>query len=165
VALYPIAGQRIYIGGVKPDQNTDFVAADFTSQTWVEIDGWVNAGAVGDNTALITTALINRGRDVKQKGTANAGQMQNQFAVIADDPGQIALLAAAAGSNKNNYAFRVLGNDAPASGPDPEPSERLFVGLVMSAQEPGGDANTIRMLDATIEINSNIVKIAATDGS
>lgn len=150
MALYPVAGSRLFIGGVLADQSDDFVAADFTSQTWVEIDGWSTMGASGDASALITTALINRGRDVKQKGTKNAGSMQNTFAIIETDPGQIALIAAA--DTNDNYAFRI---ELSSGG------ERLFIGLVMSAQEAGGDANTVANLTATIEINSNVVKVAA----
>lgn len=160
MALNAVAGQKIYIGGQLDDQADDFVAADFTSQTWVLIDGWTQAGSVGDTAQLISTDLINRGRTVKQKGTKNAGSMQNVFAIIEDDEGQIALIAAS--KTNKNYAFKIEGNDAatsPAS-PAPKPTTRLFVGLVMSAEEPGGAASTIQNLNATIEINSNIVKVA-----
>lgn len=237
--LYPVAGQKLFIGGVLSAGLEDLVLADFNGQSWLEIDGWSQHGAIGDTAALITTSLINRGRDVKQKGTANAGSMQNVFAVIDDDPGQIALIAAAQPNNKQNYAFKILGNDAPVAksatvtisvatpgvvtwtghglaintpvefattgalptgltagttyyvktvlDPDtftlsatpggsvinttgagsgthtgetvPSASERYFVGLVMQAQEQGGEANTIRNLSSTVEVNSNIVKV------
>lgn len=158
--LFPVAGSKIYIGGVKASQATDFVAADYSSETWVEIDGWTQMGAIGDAAQVITTALINRGRDVKQKGTRNAGSMQNTFSVIGDDAGQIALLAAEADSS--NYAFKIEFDDAansPAS-PTPTPTIKYFVGLVVSAQEAGGAANTVRTLNATVEINSNVVTVA-----
>lgn len=237
--LYPVAGQKLFIGGVLSAGLEDLVLADFNGRSWLEIDGWSQHGAIGDTAALITTSLINRGRDVKQKGTANAGSMQNVFAVIDDDPGQIALIAAAQPNNKQNYAFRILGNDAPVTksatvtisvatpgvvtwtshglaiytpvefattgvlptgltagttyyvktvlDPDtftlsatpggsvinttgagsgvhtgetvPSASERYFVGLVMQAQEQGGEANSIRNLSSTVEVNSNIVKV------
>lgn len=158
--LYPVAGSKIYIGGAKASQPTDFVAADFSAVSWTEIDGWTQMGAVGDASQVITTALINRGRDVKQKGTKNAGSMQNVFAVIGDDAGQIALLAAEGTSS--NYAFKIEFDDAatsPAS-PTPKPTTKYFVGLVTSAQEAGGAANTVRNLNATVEINSNVVTVA-----
>lgn len=155
--LFPIAGQKIFIGDATPSQADDFVAGDFSGITWVEIDGWATSGAAGDNANLITQPLINRGRDIKLKGTANAGQMQNQFAVLAGDAGQEDLIAAAAASDKNNYAFKIEGNESGVT----SVSQRLFIGLVMSASETGGDANTARMLDVTIEINSNIVSVPA----
>jgi hypothetical protein len=161
MSLYPVAGCRFFIGGEKDDQADDFVAADFTSETWVEVDGYKQMGDGGDTAALITTPLINRGRDNKQKGTNNAGSRQDQFALIPDDEGQIALIAAS--KTRKNYAFKVEFNDAatsPAS-PAPKPSMQFFVGLVMSAVPAGGDANTIRQLNATIEVNSNYVDVAA----
>lgn len=162
--LYPVAGMRIFIGGVLASKNSDFVEGDFAGQSWIEIDGWETYGAIGDSAALITTQLINRGRDIKQKGTTNAGSMQNNFAVLPDDPGQIALIAAGAGANKNNYAFKIEGNDTPASGANPQPTKRYFIGLVMGTPEQGGNANTAQLMQATIEINSNIVRVAATTG-
>lgn len=158
--LYPVAGAKIYIGGAKASQAADFVAADFTSETWVLIDGWTQMGNIGDASQVINTDLINRGRTVKQKGTKNAGSMQNTFAVISSDAGQIALLAAEGSSQ--NYAFKIAFDDAatsPAS-PTPTPTTKYFVGLVTSAQEAGGAANTVRNLNATIEINSNVVTVA-----
>lgn len=158
MGLYPVAGCKFYIGGVLADKNSDFVSGDFSAQTWVEVDGWSQSGAIGDTAQLITTSLINRGRDAKQKGTSNAGSMQNVFAQNATDAGQVALIAASLPTNKNNYAFRVDLNDAVGG----SPSQRFFIGLVMSAEEANGAANTIRNLNSTIEINSNIVRVAAT---
>lgn len=239
--LFPVAGCSIYIGGQLSDKATDFVAADFASQTWVLIDGWSSMGSAGDTAAVIATQLINRGRDIKQKGTKNAGSMANTFARIIGDAGQAALIAAV--NSTQDYAFKIQLNDAVAvttatvtmtiaspgvvtdaahglnvgdpvsfattgalptgitagttyyvvaagfttgaysvsataggsaivttgtqSGVHtrstvPTASQRLFVGLVMGAAETGGGANTIRNLDSTIEINSNIVLVAAT---
>lgn len=150
--LYPVAGSKLFIGGVMADKASDFVETDFDDETFVEIDGWSTMGASGDTAVLISTDLINRGRTAKQKGTANGGQMQNTFAIMEDDPGQIALIAAAQPNNKNSYAFKI---ELSSGG------ERYFIGLVMSAEEAGGEANTINNLNATVEINSNIVKVAA----
>lgn len=160
MSLSAVSGQKFYIGGVKNDQAADFTSSDFSAVTWVEIDGWTQCGAAGDTAQLMTSSLINRGRDIKQKGTKNAGSMQNVFAIIPGDAGQTALIAAA--NTNKNYAFRIDNNDAalsPAS-PVPQPSKRYFVGLVMTAEEAGGSANTVQNLNVTIEINSNIVKVA-----
>ena len=237
--LYPVAGSKIYVGGVLDTKNGDFTAADFAGQTWVEIDGWETMGAIGDAAQEIATDLINRGRTVVQKGTRRAAAMENNFAILATDPGQIALIAAE--KTRSNYAFRVVADDAPLAaakaaaisiaapgvitstahgyaigqrvrfsttgqlptglvpGTDywvvatvaantfsvaatsggtaitttgtqsgthtvsavPSGSQRMFIGLVMSAREQGGTANTIKMLNASIGINSNIVPVAA----
>jgi hypothetical protein len=159
MSLRPVAGMKIYIGGSPmSDQNADFVESDFAAVSWTEIDGWKQCGGIGDNAALITDQLINRGRDVKQKGTSNAGQMQNVFSQIVTDAGQIALIAAAAPANKNNYPIRIDLNDANGGAP----GKRYFIALVMNAVEAGGAANTMRDLNSTFEINSNIVRVAAT---
>lgn len=158
MSLYPVAGCKIYIGGVLSDKSTDFVASDFSGQTWTEIDGWETMGAHGDTAQVITTSLINRSRDIKQKGTSNGGSMQNVFAEIKTDAGQIALIAAAAPSNKNSYAFRIDYNDAITT----TPTKHYFIALAITSESAGGSANTIRKLNATLEINSNIVEVAAS---
>lgn len=157
--LYPVAGMKFYIGSAAmSDQDADFVASDFGSVTWVEVKNWTQAGAIGDAAQLITTSLISNSRDKKQKGTANAGSMQNVFALKQDDAGQLAMIAAAAPTNKNNYPFRIEGNDTLGG----SNSFRYFVGLVMNATESNGEANTIRNLNCTVEVNSNVVRVAPT---
>lgn len=151
MALHPVAGGRIYIGAAAmDDQADDFVEADFSGVTWTEIDGWQTAGRIGDTSQLISTDLINRGRTIKQKGTRNAGSMGNTFAIIGDDPGQLALIAAEA--TDDNYPFRLVW---------PNGETQYFIGLVMSAAETNGQANTIRVMEATVEVNSNIVTVTS----
>lgn len=148
--LYAVAGSKIYIGGVLETKAANFAAGDFSSQTWVEIDGWETMGSSGDASEVISTQLINRNRVIKQKGTANAGSYEMQFAVIDGDAGQVALKAAR--GTQDNYAFKV----AYSSG-----EVEYFIALVMSHTKPGGNANTVLMLSATLEINSNIVEVDA----
>lgn len=145
--LFAVAGSKIFIGGVLASQATDFTASSFSGQTWTEIDGWETCGAIGDMAEVISTNLINRGRTVKQKGTKNAGTMENTFAVIDSDAGQAALAAAAA--SDSNYAFKIEWSTGEVF---------YFIALAMSKTRPGGGANTVQMLAATLEINSNIVE-------
>jgi len=237
--LFAVAGASFFIGSAAmPRPDSDIAVADFNGVTWIEVSDWTQCGSYGDTRALISTDVINRGRTVKQKGTANAGQMQNNFAINSSDEGQLALKAAA--NNQSNYPFMVKWDDAPASrsfnatisiaapgvvtkvahglsvgdavklatsgalptgltagttyyvktAPDadtftlsatpggaaitttgtqsgthtvstqPSGSVDYFVGLVMSAENAGGGANTVRALNSTIEINSNIVTVA-----
>lgn len=162
--IFAVAGQKLYIGSAPvdlPDEDLD--ASDFSGVTWIECKNWATMGANGDAAALITTPLIDRGRDVKSKGTRNAGQMQNNFALARGDAGQAALRAAE--QTDNNYPFKILGNDEPAVGSAPAPSQRLFYALVTQAQEAGGGPNTAQMLNTTLEINTNIVTVAPTNGA
>jgi hypothetical protein len=158
--LYPVAGMRIYIGPAVDLPDVDVTAADFASVVWTEIKNWTQMGAIGDAAALITTQLIDRKRDVKQKGTRNSGSMQNVFAIAASDPGQIALIAAE--KTDLNYPIKIEGNDKPAVGASPKNSLRYAMALVTSAQEAGGAANTVQNLNSTFELNTNIVKVAAS---
>jgi hypothetical protein len=148
MALYNVvAGSRIYIGGVISDQAADFVAGDFSSQTWVEIDGWQQMGDLGEEPTVITTSLINRNRDKAMKGTRQVVTMENRFTIIDADAGQLACIAAEAVNS--DYAFKIV---------FPLGALRLFVGPVVSAKEMGGEANTIRYLGVNIARNSNVVK-------
>jgi hypothetical protein len=237
--LYPVAGAKFFIGTVAMSVPTEDVELDdFAGITWLRVSDWQNMGAVGDSAALISTDIIDRGRTVKQKGTRNAGSMQNNFAVNADDPGQLKLIEAANGNS--NWPFCIQFDDEPpaashtatitvaspgvvtwagnplevgdkvvltttgalptgltagteyyvkakpdadtftlAATPDgtvintsstqsgthtattiPNGTEKYFLGLVMGAQEQGGGANTARLLQATVEINTNIVTVA-----
>ena len=163
--LYPVAGAKIFIGAAVttvPD-DADLKATDFASVTWTEIKGWQTMGAIGDNATLISEDIIGSGRTLKAKGSRNAGSMQNNFIVQASDTGQTALIAAE--RTEFNYPFKIQFDDAPASGSSPRPSQKLFYGIVMSAQEQGGGSNTARILSSTIEINSKIVDVAASAGA
>lgn len=159
--LFPVAGAKFYIGGAMATSPTPFDAADFSGESWVEVDGWETCGDYGDNSEIISTNLINRDRTVKQKGTSDAGTMENRFTVITGDAGMAAVLAAQA--TKNNYAFRIVWDDEPSTGVSPAPTTQYFVGLVASVGFVGGGANTIRMRNVVIPINSNIVTVEATD--
>ena len=155
--LLAVAGCKFFIGDATPAKNTDFVAGDFAAVTWQEVANWETMGQHGDTAASIVTPIINRARDSKIKGTRNAGTMENNFVADVTDLGQLALYAAEATSE--NYAIKIEYNDLAGGS---TPSEDLFIALVLSAAEVGGGANTARMLASSIDINSNIVRVAAT---
>lgn len=156
--LFAVAGATIHIGPAMPvpDDNT-LDSADLTSVVWVEIKDWMQCGTFGDTRALITTQLIDRDRDVKQAGTANAGNFPCVWAINPTDPGQIALRAAA--NTKLNYPFKIEWDDAPAGGTN---STDEFLAIVMGTPQAGGGPNTVRALNANIEINTNILTTPAT---
>lgn len=151
-----IAGQKIFIGTKLSAERTDFTAADFSTLTWIEIDGWAEKGEQGDEYELIEETLINRGRTAKMKGTANGGSMENVFVRLDDDPGQIAFRAAS--RTRDEYAFRIDGN---RPGPTDKVAVKYFTGLPMSVRGEGGDANTADRVVFSIEVTSNTVDVAA----
>lgn len=239
--LYPVAGAKIYIGQAVasvPDDE-DMTAALFASSVFTEIKGWQTMGAIGDSKTLITESAIGQSRDMKAAGTSNSGSMQNQFLILPDDPGQLALIAAE--NTRFNYEFKIVHDDAPpaktsvvtmtiaapgviswpshtlavgdrvkfsttgalptgitadttyyvvsvASGTFsvsatpggtaitttgtqsgvhtaatvPVGATKLWYGIPMGTPEQGGGANTARLLSATIENNSKIIRVPAS---
>lgn len=156
--LFATNGAKIFIGAAKAFNGTDFVESDFTtgSPVWTEIGGVTNLGQAGDTSELITSNVISEQRTRKMKGTRNAGSQQVIANLDYADAGQIALIAAE--KTSLTYAFKVQMNDAPAGG---TPSLRYYTALVMSAAETWNEANNVMELTATLEIDSNIVKVAA----
>ena len=156
--LLATAHTKLHIGAVLAADGSDMAAADFTTAlaAATEISGTTNLGSTGDTAQLITSDQIGSGRTRKAKGTRNAGSMQLVCDIDMSDPGQIALIAAE--NTSNSYAFKLEFNDAPAGG---TPSQRLFTAFVMSASEQYDEANSVMKLNSALEIDSNIVRVAA----
>lgn len=156
--LFATAGAKLHIGAALAFTGTDFTTSDFSGQSWVEVKGLTNLGSAGDSAELVTSNQIGISRTRKLKGSRNAGSMQ----IVADldyaDAGQLALIAAE--KTDKAVAFKVIFDDAPTGG---TPSERYFVALVMSAGEQWNEANSVMALNATLEIDSNIVRVAAAE--
>jgi hypothetical protein len=154
--LFATAGAKFYIGAAKSYNYADFVEADFNGVAFTEIMGVTDMGTIGDKSELITSNWIGVARTVKAKGGRDSGSIQ----IVADlnyaDPGQAALFAAekAAGT----YAFKIVFNDAPSGG---TPSVRYFTALVMTVTEALAQSNNVMALNATLEIDSNVVRVSA----
>ena len=155
--FFATAGSALYIGTLpKAFAGTDFVPGDFSSVVWTEIGGLSNLGSAGDTSELVTFNAIKEKRTRKMKGTRNAGTMQTVAGLDYADPGQLALIEAE--KSDHSFPFKVVFNDAPAGG---TPSQRLFVAFVMSTAEQWDEANSVMALNSTLEIDSNIVRVAA----
>jgi hypothetical protein len=156
-SIFATAGAQVYIGPATPPQSADFVAGDFAGMSFTEI-GWLESiGEFGDESAEITFDAIGEGRTQKLKGIRNAGNMDLVMGVVEDDPGQVALLAAEA--LPDDFAFKVVFNNAPAGGGTP--SERYFIGKVMTARENLSTANSVVRRGGRVAINSNVVRVEA----
>lgn len=156
MTIYATNGAKLFIGGALASKSTDFILTDFASQTWVEIGETEALGSLGDASAEITFDSIAANRTRRLKGTRNAGSMEVVCGIDYDDPGQIALLAAE--KTIFDYAFKLELNDAPPSG---TPSERYFVAKIGTAVEALDSANSVMKLQASLWINSNVVKVDA----
>jgi len=112
--VYPVAGSKFFIGGAVAQKST-VTAADFAGQTWTEVKGWANAGTLGDTQNVGTQSLIDDAREQQFKTTRSGGMFENTWVPIANDPGQLAMKAAA--ERCGNYAWKVEwgANCAPAA--------------------------------------------------
>lgn len=158
--FFATAGSKVSIGAALAMKSTDFVVADFTSQTWTEITGVESLGTIGDQAQAITQSIVGEARDKTIKGTRNAGTMELVVAIDYADAGQLAAIAAE--KTPHDYAFKIEFNDKPATGASPKNSLRYFVGKVMSAAEVLDQANNVMKLNLSVAINSNIVRVAAS---
>lgn len=158
--LFATAGTKLYIGAAKSFNGTDFTETDFTtgSPTWTEVKGTTDLGSSGDSAQLISSEHVGSSRTRKIKGTRNAGSMTVVCDLDLSDAGQLALVAAE--KTNDSYAFRLEFDDAPDGG---TPSYRYFVAYVLSASENLGGANSVKQLNAQLEIDSNIVRVAAAE--
>lgn len=158
MTIYATNGARLYIGGPLANKAADFTTSDFSGQTWVEVGETEGLGSVGDTAAEITFDGIASSRTRRLKGTRNAGTMEVVCGIDSEDPGQIAVIAAE--KTPDDYAFRLVLNDAPPGG---TPSERMFIAKVASAAEAYDTANTVMKLNISLWVNSNVVRIDADD--
>lgn len=240
IKVSPVAGSHFYIGTLPvtpPD--VDVVAADFAGVTWTEVGQYETMGNAGDGTENIAVNLINRRRTINIKGSRQAPQRSDNFALNLSDAGQLAMIAAE--QSDYNWPFRIDLNDAPVpksstasitiatpgvvtwtahgltagtpvkfattgalptgitagttyyvksvvdansfqisatpggaavntSGTQsgvhtgttvPSPSQRFFMGMVTQAEEGNGGTNSPQMLNCTILVNTNYVRVAA----
>ncbi|MBP8236538.1 MAG: hypothetical protein KAX63_02345 [Pseudomonas sp.] len=167
--LYPVAGSKIFIGSRVTAKGT-VTAADFAGADWVEIDGWANAGTLGDTQDVGEQTLINQRRVRKFKTTLNGGTMESQFVPIANDPGQIRFKEAI--EDCQPYQFKVeWGADcAPESVVTftvkaSEPTEVNWVGHGLLAGQPIVFSNTGGALPTGITAGSIYYVLASGLGA
>lgn len=107
-SLQAVAGSKLYIG-TRVALPADLLVelTDFAPQEpeWLEVQGWTNAGSLGDASEAISENFIGAGRTVTIKGTANSAAMDNEFSPLPNDPGQKRMLEAV--ESCANYAFKV----------------------------------------------------------
>lgn len=156
MTIYATNGAKLFIGLALANKATDFVLADFSTSGWVEIGETEGLGSIGDTSAEITFDGIGANRTRRLKGTRNSGTMDVVCGIDYEDAGQIALLAAE--KAKGEYEFKLVLNDAPAGG---TPSERYFIAAVGSAVEALDTANNVMKLNASLWVNSNVVRVNA----
>lgn len=161
VPLIPTGDTKFYIGPAKVFSGTPLVASDFTtgSPVWTQVKGSTNLGTLGGGSEVIKSAQIDGNTVRKTLGPGDEGGMQVVFDRKPDDAGQIALIAAKVA--RKSYAFKIEFNDAPVDG---TPSTRYFIGFVTTAAEELNTATNQIALNSAIEIDGNVVPVAAAEG-
>lgn len=158
--LYAVAGSKIYISDAPVTAKGEVTAADFETTVWVEIDGWANAGSLGDTQEVGEQSLINQRRVRKFKTILNAGTMENQHVPMPTDPGQIKFKEAI--ESCQPYAFKVEWSGDCVDPADPDALEGMtdmFYGLALPGARSGGDAASALLRTWSIAVDSNIVEV------
>ncbi|ASQ03665.1 MULTISPECIES: hypothetical protein [Sinorhizobium] len=104
-----LAGAKVYISTAAVTLPLN--AAGFGALTFTEITSVGNLGDYGAAPNIINYNTLDTEVMSKAKGVEDAGELAIEVARIFDDPGQIAIRAAAA--TKFNYAIKVEYADAP----------------------------------------------------
>lgn len=156
MAFYSFAGTKFHIGTAKAFQQTDFVASDFTTGvTWTEVHDIESIGEYGDNAEFGEFATLGTRRKYSYVTSFSNSPTQLVMARNADDPGQVALIAAAVNPNIT-YAAKITYADAPVSG---TPTVDYFIARFAPPKNSGGNNESVVKWTASIIISSNIVTV------
>lgn len=134
-----MAGIKTTLAGTKVSISTAPVtlplnAAAFGALTFTEIKSVGNLGDYGSPANLVNYNTLDTEVMSKAKGVEDAGELSIEVARIFDDPGQIAMRAAAA--TKFYYAIKIEYADAPSE--DWSNTVMYAVGPVTGPQLLGG---------------------------
>lgn len=155
MAVDTAAGSKISIG---PANSTAASQTDYEALPFTEVGEVENIGEFGDTFNEVNfTALADR-RVRKFKGSRNAGNIQLTIGHDSANTGQTDLNAAL--ESDSDFAFRVELDDA-GSGTGAAPTTFFFRAKVMAAPITVGDTESIVRINATLGINSDILKIDA----
>lgn len=156
MSLSATSGSKVYIGGVRIVA-TD-TAAEYAALTWVPIEQVQNIGEFGDEAAAITFDDVGDGRTKKLKGNRNAGTIALACGWDPLATGQIAVRAAE--KTSFDYAFKIEANDKLDS--NDTNSIFYFHAKVASARRVQGGANDVVMMNANLDVTTEILEVPAT---
>ena len=134
------AAATLWIGVTTADGNStplaedaDLELSDYEDLFWTQIKAVGAHGEVGSSTNILSYDTWDTSVVRKAKGMTDAGSPEIELARLPADPGQIALRAASL--LNNNFAFKIVRNDAPAGG---TPTIIYNRGLVTGPRRPMG---------------------------
>jgi len=157
--IFTATGTKVSIGASVAA--TPANAAAYAALSWTEIGMISNIGEVGDESSMVTFAVLGDGRIRKAKGARDAGTLALVVARARDDAGQVALEAAE--GTYLNYPFKIeLPNKLNATGTN---EIQYFKGLVGSKRLNIGANDTVVTNTYSIAVNSPIVVVEPTAGA
>lgn len=161
------AGSTLWIavatadGGEVPlAEDSDLLIAGYEGLYWTQVKGVGNHGETGSTTNILNYDTWDTTVTQKAKGITNAGDPEIELARIPTDPGQIALRAAAL--LNNNFAFKIVRNDAPQGG---TPTILYNRGLVTGPKRPNGRNEDFDLEMFTLGLNQKEIVDDAAEGA
>jgi hypothetical protein len=152
--LFTATGATFEIGPVAAD--TVDTSTEFAALSPYVVVGLIESyGEIGDQSSIVTGAVVGDGRMRKAKGARDAGDFTVTCFHSGTDAGQLALIAAEA--TYTNFAFRIT---FPNVGSTAE--KQYFRGLVTSKRVNIGANDNLVRDTFTIAVNSPIVVVAPT---
>ena len=140
-------------GPIPLAQNTDLDLAGYEALEWTQVSSVGSHGETGNNQNILTYDTWDTVVIQKAKGIIDAGSPEIELAALPDDPGQIALRAAA--ETNQQYAFRIVKNDAPVGG---TPTIVYNRGLVVGPRTPNGRNEDFDLEIFTLALNQVQIK-------
>jgi hypothetical protein len=149
-------GAKISIG---PANSVADDGAAYLALTYVLISGAEDIGEFGDESEIVPFIPLAYDRNMKLKGSRDAGDMALVVGLDVQDAGQLALIAAE--QTNFQYAFKVELDDAYEAGGTN--TIKYFRALVNSARDSVGAANNVNRTNYNLPITSKIVTVPAAD--
>jgi hypothetical protein len=143
------AGTELAISAGIPATQTE---AGYAALTYTVVDSVEKIGPIGATTAKVEFKPL-KGGTKKFKGSTDYGALAPSLAHDDEDAGQTLMRTAADPDNIALYAFRVT---------YPTGAKRYFQARVFGYPETVDGADTILMANPTVEIDTKVVKVAAT---
>lgn len=154
--VFTATGAKVHIA---PSQaTTPANAAAYAALTWTEITLLESIGEYGDQSSIVTAAVLGDGRMRKAKGARDAGEATLVVFPLGSDAGQAALIVA-----EGLYAFYpfkvTLPNRLTGGGTD---EINYFMALVTSKRRNVGENDHIVRDTFALAVNSAVTVTAAT---
>lgn len=148
-----LAGTKLYVCSTA--QNVDLNAAAYAALTWVQVSNVGSFGQAGETTNILKYDTWDSIVMQKSKGLPDAGDPEIEVSRVSGNAGQVILRTAA--KDNNNYAFKILFDDAITT-----TGTIIYMrGLVTGPQRSYGRAEDFQLEVFKLALNQREVVVAA----